>query len=37
MKKIIFVDYTSANNQNSIKNKAIGASEYQIYNLLDRS
>jgi glycosyltransferase involved in cell wall biosynthesis len=35
MKKIIFVDYTSANNQNSIKNKAIGASEYQMYNLLE--
>lgn len=31
---IIFVDYTSSHTHSSIKNRAIGASEYQFYNLI---
>ena len=34
--KIIFVDLTSSNTHLSIKNKAIGASEYQFYNLIEK-
>jgi len=34
--KIIFVDYTSSYTHNSIKNIAIGASEYQFYNLIEK-
>lgn len=34
--KIIFVDYTSSHTHTSIKNRAIGASEYQFYNLIEK-
>lgn len=32
---LIFIDYTCAETHISIKNKAIGASEYQFYNLIE--
>ena len=35
MKKIIFVDYTSSYNHVNVKNRSIGASEYQLYNLIE--
>jgi hypothetical protein len=34
--KIIFVDYTAEFTHLSVKNKAIGASEYQFYNLIEK-
>lgn len=34
MRKLILLDITSNHDHNSIKNKAIGASEYQFYNLI---
>ena len=33
---IIFVDYTSSHTHSSIKNRPIGASEYQFYNLIEK-
>lgn len=36
MKKIIFIDTTCQLNHKSIKNRALGASEYQCYNLLEK-
>jgi hypothetical protein len=33
--KLIFIDITSGYDHNYVKNKAIGASEYQLYNLLE--
>jgi glycosyltransferase involved in cell wall biosynthesis len=36
MNKLIFIDITSNYDHNSIKNRAIGASEYQIYNLIEK-
>jgi glycosyltransferase involved in cell wall biosynthesis len=35
MKKIIFVDYTSSYTHINVKNRSIGASEYQLYNLIE--
>jgi glycosyltransferase involved in cell wall biosynthesis len=34
MNKLIIIDPTSNHDHNSIKNRAIGASEYQLYNLI---
>jgi hypothetical protein len=36
MNKLIFIDITSLCDHNSIKNRAIGASEYQLYNLIEK-
>jgi glycosyltransferase involved in cell wall biosynthesis len=36
MKDLIFIDLTTAHDHNSIKHNAIGASEYQAYNLLEQ-
>ena len=36
MNKLIFIDITSNHDHNSIKNIAIGASEYQFYNLIEK-
>jgi glycosyltransferase involved in cell wall biosynthesis len=34
--KLIFIDITSNHDHHSIKNRAIGASEYQLYNLIEK-
>jgi len=36
MNKIVFIDNTSEHTHQSIKNKGLGASEYQYYNLVEQ-
>ena len=36
MNKLIFIDLTTNHDHISVKNRAIGASEYQIYNLIEK-
>ena len=36
LKKLTFIDITTSVNHKSIKNRAIGASEYQCYNLMEK-
>ena len=36
MKTLILLDLTTEHNHQSIKNRAIGASEYQVYSLLQQ-